>query len=285
MSSRRIQKPGLAIAGFVESIRSQHIQILGETETRYLSSLDESAELQAVEGLLTAGIACIVMANGRYPSLGMRHAAETHSVPIFVSELSSGPLITRLHNFLDEHLSPEISLHGVLMDVFGIGMLLVGPSGIGKSECALDLILRGHRLVADDIVLVKQRGRQLSGHGTSVTRHHMEVRGLGIINVKDLFGAASVREQKQIELIVELNEWQPDVEYDRTGLKRDTECILDVEIRRIKLPIRPGRNVASIVEVAARNHLLTLQGHDTALAFQARLDRRLASTPTHSETT
>ena len=154
--------------------------------------------------------------------------------------------------------------------------MLTGHSGIGKSECALDLVLRGHRLVSDDMVIAKQMGHTLVGSGTSITRHLMEVRGLGIINVRELFGAASVCESKEIELIVDLIDWRPDLEFDRLGLDENTLQILETEVPRVQIPIRPGRNIASIVEVAARNHLLKLQGLNAATEFQKSLDLRLA---------
>ena len=273
----RVQKPGLALAGFVQSIRPNRLQVLGRTEIEYLKTLDDGAQDRAIQLLFTSGLACSVITTGLAPTPALLEAAERQSVPLFRSQLSSGAFITRVHDFLEEHLSPEVALHGVLLDVFGVGALLTGPSGIGKSECALDLILRGHRLVADDVVLIKQRKEQLVGSGSPITRHHMEVRGLGIINVKDLFGAASVRERKRIELVVEMVEWQAEANYDRTGVENQEERILDAAVPKVRLPISPGRNVASIVEVAARDHLLKLQGHNAAKKFREALERRLAA--------
>jgi len=282
-----VQKPGLALAGFVQSIRPNRLQILGRTEVEYLKTLDEPAQQRAVELLFTSGLACVVVTTGLSVLASLGESADRHEVPLFRSPLSSGAFITRVHDFLEEHLSPEIALHGVLVDVFGIGLLITGPSGIGKSECALDLVLRGHRLVADDVVLIKQRKNQLVGTGSPVTRHHMEVRGLGIISVKELFGAASVRERKRIELVVEMADWQIGLEYDRTGLEEQHEQVLEVAVPKVRLPIRPGRNVASIVEVAARDYLLKLQGHNSAQKFRETLDRRLALTdpPAYPEET
>jgi HPr kinase/phosphorylase len=273
----RIQKPGLAIAGLVEAIRPGRVQVLGNTEMQYQRSLEVDHQRDALEGLFRSDVPCIIITTGLEAPLGLLQLAEQHGVGLLRTTLSSGTFINRIHAFLDEHLSPEITLHGVLVDVFGVGVLHTGQSGIGKSECALDLILRGHRLVADDVVLVRQRDRELTGMGSPLTRHHMEVRGLGIINVKDLFGAASVCERKRIELVVEMVEWQRDAEYDRLGIDDSTESILDAQVPKVRLPIRPGRNVASIVEVAARNHLLKLQGHHSAREFQESLERRLAS--------
>ncbi len=273
----RVQKPGLALAGFVQSIQPNRLQVLGRTEIEYLSTLDDVAQQRALDLLFDAGIACAVVTTGLAAPPRLLHAAQDHKIPLFLTQLSSGTFIGRVHEFLEEHLSPEIALHGVLMDVFGVGVMLTGHSGIGKSECALDLILRSHRLVADDVVLVRQRKSQLIGMGSPITRHHMEVRGLGIINVRDLFGAASVRERKRLELVVEMIDWNADAEYDRVGIDEQYESILDIDVPKVVLPIRPGRNVASIVEVAARNHLLKLQGHNAAQKFKESLERRLAA--------
>jgi HPr kinase/phosphorylase len=272
----RIQKPGLAMAGFVESLQPHRLQVLGHTEIGYLHSLAPVKQRTAIADLLSREIGCMVVTTDQKIPDALVEAASVQRVPLFRSRLPSSLFITRAQDFLDEHLSPEITAHAVLIDIFGVGVLLTGASGIGKSECALDLILRGHRLVADDVVLMKRRHRQLVGMGSPLTRHHMEVRGLGIISVKDLFGAASVRERKRIELVVELVEWQTSLELDRTGLDEVYEPILKVNIPKVRLPIRPGRNLASIVEVAARNHLLRLQGHHAARDLKDKLERQLA---------
>ncbi len=272
----RVQRPGLAIAGHLESVRPECVQVLGQTEMDYLTSLNSEQRATALEGLIgCTELACVVVTRNIDLPERLLEAAEQEGVPVFHTALPTNSFINRVQNFLDEHLSPEASVHAVVVDVFGVGVMLVGPSGIGKSECALDLILRGHRLVADDVVLLKQQGRVLLAMGSPLTHHHMEVRGLGIINVKELFGAAAVREKKRVELLVEMEDWKSGVEYDRTGIDEVTEEILSVNIPKIRLPIRPGRNVASIVEVAARNHLLKVQGHHSAREFKETLERRL----------
>ena len=276
ITSARVQKSGLAIAGFVASIKSGHVQVLGRTERQYWETLNEDERPKALRGLLHGtGIACIVVTSGCDFGEALCEAAAREKIAVFRTQFDSGLFIARVHSFLDSHLSPETTIHGVLIDVFGVGILLSGASGIGKSECALDLILRGHRLVADDAVSIKQHGRRLEGSGSEVIRHHMEVRGLGVINVRDIFGAASVRERKRVELVVALEEWGPGVVHDRTGLDRQTQEFLGISVEKVTLPIRPGRNVASIVEVAARNFLLKLSGNDTARRFQRATERRL----------
>ena len=272
----RIQKPGLAIAGLAHNIEHGRVQVLGNTELEFLASLSPQKLDSAATDLFSAGVACVVITGGGTPLPILSEQANASSTPLFCTSLTSGTFIARVHEFLDEHLSPEVMLHGVLVDVFGVGVLLTGSSGIGKSECALDLILRGHRLISDDAVQIRRYDRQLVGVGSPLTRHHMEVRGLGIINVRDLFGAASVCDRKRIELVVEMMEWEQGAKYDRLGIDDAFECILATEVPKVRIPLRPGRNVASILEVAARNHLLKLQGHHSAREFKETLERRLA---------
>lgn len=272
----RIQKSGLAIAGLIEAIKPGRLQVLGSTEMAYLHSLTPDHQQAALSGLFEAHVPCVVITSDQAPTDTLVRLADTLGICLMRTALPSGTFIGRVHAFFDEHLSPRMTLHGVLLDVFGVGVMLTGQSGIGKSECALDLILRGHQLVADDVVLVRRQDLALLGTGSPLTKHHMEVRGLGIINVKDLFGAASVCERKQIALLVEMVEWQREGDYDRLGLDDTMETILGAQVPRLRLPVRPGRNLASIVEVAARNHLLKAQGHHAAQRLQARLERRLA---------
>lgn len=273
----RIQKSGLAIAGLTQSIKPGRVQVLGSTEVMYLNSLEPQHERAALSGLFAANVPCVVVTGRLEASPTLLALADELGICLLATDLPSGTFIGRVHDFFDEHLSPRITLHGVLLDVFGVGVMLTGHSGIGKSECALDLVLRGHQLVADDMVLVRRRDLQLVGTGSPLTKHHMEVRGLGIINVKDLFGAASVCAHKTLGLLVEMVEWQREAEYDRLGLDDNLEDILGAKVPRLRLPVRPGRNLASIVEVAARNHLLKAQGHHAAQRLQRRLERRLAA--------
>ena len=186
--------------------------------------------------------------------------------------LVSSAFISQVQAFLEEALTATGSLHGVLIDVFGVGVLMLGKSGIGKSEIALDLVMRGHRLVADDIVNLTRRAGDVYGHGNDLIQHHMEIRGLGILNIKDLFGVAAVRDRKKIELIIEFVEWTNSAEYDRLGLDEKLMPLVGVEAPLSVVPVRPGRNMTTIVEVAARNHLLKLRGHHSAQEFAEKAD-------------
>lgn len=272
----RVQKPGLAVAGYVEALYPLRLQVFGRTELGYLHDLSDAPRRRAIDGLVSSHMACGVTTCGLEVPQYFVKAAEREGVPLFRTSLQTNMFITRAQEFLAEHLSPEIALHAVLVDVYGVGVMIIGQSGIGKSECALDLIQRGHRLVADDVVVVKHNHGQLFGRGSALTRHHMEVRGLGIINVKDLFGTASVREKKRIELLVELLEWNANLECDRLGLDDMHESILEVGVPKVRLPLRPGRNTASIVEVAARNHMLKIQGHHAARELKERIEQKLS---------
>ena len=279
---RRVQKSGLALAGFVSILRPGHIQVLGKTEITYLRKLSAFRRREVLLGLLDSGLACIVVSSSLELSAELVETANERGVAVFRGAWPSSELISRLHLFLDEHLSPELSMHGVMVDVFGVGILLMGQSGIGKSECALDLVLRGHRLISDDMVIAREHDQELIARGPPLTRHHMEVRGLGIINVRDLFGAAAVREQKTIELIVEMIDASggaltrgPGTPFDRVGTESLTHTILKIDVTKVVIPVRPGRNMASIVEVAARNHLLLMQGHHSAREFADSLQAKL----------
>lgn len=279
----RTQRPGLALTGFTASIQQDRMQVVGATEVAYLASLEPDARRAAVDFLGVVDIPCIVVTSDMPLPTELVALCERLEIPLFRTPLVTHIFTTRVHQFLDEHLAPEVSLHGVLLDVFGVGVLLTGPSGIGKSECALDLVLRGHRLVADDVIQVKRRAGSLEGYSPDITKHHMEVRGLGIINAADLFGAASVRERKRLELVVEMTEFRTDDQYDRLGVDDLHETYLEVPVAKVRLPIRPGRNVASIVEVASRNQLLKLRGHNAAAKFKEALERRLQRGAMESE--
>jgi len=280
IASSRIQKPGLALAGYTEYLHKERLQIFGNTEMSYLKTLAPERAADVLGKFFAQEVACLVVTKALEVPPQMSVAAEQAGVPVLQTSHLSSAFIANIQNYLEDILSASTSMHGVLLDVFGVGILLLGKSGIGKSEIALDLVMRGHRLVADDIVDIKRRtAESVYGTGSEIIKHHMEVRGLGIINIKDLFGVAAIRERKKIEIVLELVEWDPHVEYDRLGVEDKKFRILDVEIPVLIVPVRPGRNMTTIVEVAARNHLLKLQGHHSAREFQERLNRAIALTP------
>ncbi len=273
----RIQKPGLALTGYIEQVHPERVQILGATEMGYLEKLGPETRTSGIANLVGLEPACICLTRGLPAPDDLLRLADAQGVPLFSTPLMSSVFIDRITKYLEDQLSPTTSIHGVLMDVLGVGILLVGKSGIGKSEAALDLVMRGHRLVADDIVDIRKRPPDtVFGSGSEIIKHHMEIRGLGIINIKDLFGIAAVRETKKVELVVELVEWREDEEYDRLGVEDLTYKILDIEIPQLRIPVRPGRNMTSIIEVAARNQLLKIQGHHSAREFQDRLNKAIA---------
>ena len=273
----RIQKPGLVLTGFTMHVHTERLQILGLTEISYLRSLGEPERRRGAQSLMSLRPSAVVVTRGLDAGAELAAAAEEHAVPLLSTPLMSSVFINRVTKLLEVRLAPSTSIHGVLIDVFGVGILLLGKSGIGKSEAALDLVLRGHRLVADDIVEIRKRlPDNIFGSGAEIIKHHMEIRGLGIINIKDLFGISAVRDAKKIEVVIELVEWNEDEEYDRLGVEERRYAILDVAIPMLRVPIRPGRNITSIIEVAARNQLLKLQGKHSAREFQERLNVAIA---------
>ncbi|HEU4615087.1 MAG TPA: HPr(Ser) kinase/phosphatase [Kofleriaceae bacterium] len=273
----RIQKPGLALTGWPEQLHEGRVLVLGGTEIDYLVDHEPARKL-GIETLLASDPACVVVCRSLAPPDELLTAADARSVPVLVSSLVTADFIAAVTAWMADRLAPSTELHGVLMDVLGIGILMVGKSGIGKSETALDLVVRGHRLVGDDVIRIRRQGKKLSGRGAGLLGHHMEIRGLGIINIKDLFGISAVREAKVVELIVELEEWDAAAEYDRLGFDEHTQVLLDVPVPKLRLPVRPGRNIATLIEVAARNQLLKLQGIHSARAFRDKLQRAMHDT-------
>lgn len=271
LHSTRIQKPGLALAGYVRFVHQDRIQILGETELSFLTTLGEEQRKRAVRGLLECRVACIIVTKGLEISDELARGCDEYHTPLFRTPFRSSQVIRRTLAYLDDLLAPRCSVHGVLVDVNGVGVLITGASGIGKSECALDLVERGHRLVADDVVEIRLRGEDLVGQASTLIQHLIEVRGLGILNIAELYGVAATRLHKRIELHVELEAWRPDASYDRTGLDHDTLDVLGIPVRSLRVPVSPGRNVAGIVEVAARNLLLHLRGHNAARELAERM--------------
>jgi HPr kinase/phosphorylase len=288
----RIQKSGLALAGHYHGIVPTRLQLLGQTELSYLAGLSREERLASLKGFFGLGLSCSIITSddgsgaepGVLPVPELAECAEEAGAPLLASPTRSSVTIAALHALLDDRLAPRVRLHGVLVDVFGVGLLLMGPSGIGKSECALDLVMRGHRLVADDAVDCHYRPPgMVFGAPAELLRYHLEVRGLGILNIKDLFGVTSIRERKRVDVAVRLVEWTREAEYDRLGLDDRTHDILGVPIRELVIPVRPGRDMASILEVAARNELLKHAGHHAAREFFNRLEGELLSERTSDE--
>lgn len=278
----RIQKPGLALAGFLRQVHPERVQVLGATEISFLSTLSAAAADKAILGFVDLNPACIIVTKGLEVPSALIHDCDARGVPLLRTPMVSSSAIDIIQNHLALQLAPTASIHAVLMDVLGVGVLLLGKSGIGKSEAALDLIMKGHRLVADDLVEVRRTsGDVLVGWASELIKHHMEVRGLGIINIKDMFGVAAVRDEKKIELVLELIRWDQTETHDRLGVDEMVFPILDVPVPLLRIPVSPGRNVSSLIEVAARNRLLQVRGHHSAREFQERLDRALADARDH----
>jgi HPr kinase/phosphorylase len=276
LTSPRIQKPGLALTGYTTHLHPGRLQVLGNTEISFLQQLPREQGRECIRKLCSFPIIGFTVTKGLEPPEDLVEAAEQAGIPLLVSPHQSSTFISLITKFLEESLLPTTHLHGVLVDVLGVGVLLLGKSGIGKSECALDLILRGNRLVADDIVFIKKKmPASLVGMAGESLQYHMEIRGLGIINIKNLFGVSSIREKKIIDLVIELVEWDATHEYDRLGIDDAVYTILDVDLPHLKIPVRPGRNLTSIIEVAARNYLLKGMGYHSAREFHEQLMNRL----------
>ena len=275
----RVQRPGLALTGYTDYIRYGRVQIVGSSEVGYLRKLTPRRRSAILAKLCRCRITCFVVTKGLVAPTELLRAADARGIPVLTTPLESTSFIKLLSAFLEERLATRLHLHSVLLDVFGLGVLILGESGIGKSECALDLIDRGHRLVADDVVEIKRMGDVLVGVSPDLTRFHMELRGLGVLNIKDLYGVSSMRLSKRVELVMQLERWEAGKEYDRLGLRDETFLILGVEVPLVRIAVAPGRNIALLVEVAARNQLLREGGYDAARRFVERVDEMVASPP------
>ncbi len=269
--SPRIQKLGLALAGYTAYIHPDRIQLLGGSEMNYLQALDPSAFEKSLRTLHTLNICCILITKGLEVPAGLFELAREKGFALLRTPKLSSLAIQKIGEYLEGRLAPRTTIHGVFMEVFGLGVLILGPSGIGKSECALELVLRGHRLVADDSVEFMRRGADhLVGAGGPVLQHHMELRGLGIIDIRELFGISATGQEHSLDFVVRLERWKPDSEYDRLGLDQTAMEILQVPVPLIKMPVAPGRNVSTLVEVAARIHLLRRRGQQLSKELQDR---------------
>ena len=273
---RHVHRPGLVLAGYTEHFEHQRVQILGNTECRYLAWMEGGTE-QAFGRLLGFDPPAIVLTAGNRLADELAALADRAGVPVFRTPMPTVPFMGLLRDVLDDQFAEQLTVHGSLVDVYGVGLLLTGPAGIGKSEMALDLVERGHRLVADDVVMATRKSASvLMGAGTDLGEHFMEIRGLGIIDVKAMFGVRAIRYQKRIELVVQIHQWDEHEEYTRIGMVTETEDVLGVELPLVKLPITPGKNVTVICEVIAMNHLLLHYGYDPAQAFATRLRERIS---------
>ncbi len=273
VSHPRIQKSGLALVGHLHGIVPSRIQVLGETELSFIQSLPPERQRKSASELFALGLSLVVVTRGVDPPAVLSEEAEKTGTPLVVCAERSSAAITAVHALLDEELAPRARIHGVLIDVYEVGVLLLGRSGIGKSELALELVMRGHRLVADDAIECDYKPPgMVFGQSAPLLRYHIEVRGLGILNIKDLYGVTAVRERKRIDLVVRLELEETDADYDRLGIEDRFQEILGVPIREVMLPVRPGRNMSSIVEIAGRDELLRQAGHRPAREFIDRVD-------------
>lgn len=272
----RVQKPGLAFAGHYSYIKPGRVQILGASELEFLATLPLEERRERYEQITSLLIPAFIVTKGLKPDAGLLDLCRQREIPVLSTPALSSTVIKQISYFLEDRLVPSTEVHGVLMDIYGLGVLLIGDSGVGKSESALDLITRGHSLVADDRVTIKLYPHgELIGYCKAPLRHHMELRGIGIVNVQDLFGLAAVRERKSIDLVIELEHWDEAAVYDRLGLDETVYRILQTPCPYLKMPIALGRNVSVLVEIATRNHVLKAQGHHSAREFARKLEERL----------
>lgn len=279
ITSSEASSPGLVLAGYTERFVPNRVQVLGETEISYLASRSEADRKRVAETFLSFPIPVVFVTKAQELPSGLVEAATRSGVAILRSQLKTNEFYRRLKPWLEDEFAPQTTLHGSLADVFGVGLLFQGKSGIGKSECVLDLVERGHRLVADDVVIVKRRGNDvLIASGHELQRHYMEVRGIGLIDVPAIFGIRSVRQQKRIEVVVQLEEWNQEMVVERTGLDFESATILGVEIPKIQVPLNPGKNITVLAEVIALNLLLRYSGINAAERFNERLIAQMRAT-------
>jgi HPr kinase/phosphorylase len=271
-----LASPGLALAGYLVRFIPDRMHVLGETEITFLGSLDVSTRKAALEGFFQFDLPVVFITKGLDAPEPLLELARSRHVPVLRTALKTAEFYRRIKPIIEDAFAPSTTLHGSLADVYGVGLLFMGRSGIGKSECVLDLVERGHRLVADDVVKVTRRGTDvLIGQGHELAAHHMEIRGVGLIDIPALFGVRSVRQQKRIEVVVQLEDWETAKDVDRTGLVRDTMTILDVGITKVMVLLNPGKNITVIAEVVAMMQLLRYSGVDVPTAFNERLIKRM----------
>ena len=271
-----VSSPGLVLAGYVKRFAAGRLQVLGETEITYLSSLATADRKRILELFFSFPIPAVFVTKGQRLPHGLKEIASAAGIPLIRTKLKTAEFYRRIKPVLELEFAPTASLHGSLADVFGVGLFFTGQSGIGKSECVLDLVERGHRLVADDLVIASKRGNDvLIGRGHEMQRHYMEIRGVGLIDIPAIFGIRAVRQQKRIEVVVQLEEWDQHRIVERTGLDVETTKILEVELPKITVFLNPGKNITVIAEVIALNHLLRYSGIHAPEVFNQRLLGRM----------
>ncbi len=281
ISSAEIHRPGLALGGFLERFPHRRTQVLGQTEMALIQSLSKEKLISALEKIFAFDMSWIIISKGIMPPSELLAMADRKKTAVFSSSLSTTELISRLGSFLDNQFAPTISVHGTLVDVYGVGLLYTGKSGVGKSECALDLVERGHRLVADDVIKITRKSvNYIVGTSSELLGQHMEIRGIGIIDIEALFGIRAVRLQKRIEVEVRLQYWEDTANYERLGIEDKYTSILGVEIPLVIIPVSPGKNITVISEVIAMNSILKIYGEHSAQDFSRRLTERLARAST-----
>lgn len=269
-----INRPGLALAGFFDYFAYDRIQIFGQGETAFMNQLSYEQKMKTYTDFFSYDLLCCIFTHEYVPDKLFLEFAERKNVPIFLSKRGTTRFITLFVHVIDEIFAEQVTLHATLVDVFGVGVLLTGKSGVGKSETALELIERGHRLVADDMVIVKKIDESLlMGAGSEILKHHIEIRGIGIVNVREIFGIRSVRNRKRIEMVILLEEWDSTKEYDRLGLDEKKYNILDIEVPYITVPVRPGRNIPVIIETAALNQRLKKVGINSARELDEKIKK------------
>jgi HPr kinase/phosphorylase len=276
LNAARIQKLGLALAGFTHYVHAGRLQIVGHSELLFLGQLAPEKRREAIANLELDKISCILVTKGLVPPAELVEVAERASLPLIQTPLVSSVAISAITEYLQEALAPREVRHGVLLDLYGLGVLIEGPSGVGKSECALDLVARGHRLVSDDVVEVRRVGAErLVGRAPELLREHLEIRGLGIINIRDLFGVSAISPSKNIDLSIRLERWEAASGVDRLGIDAQAVEILGVAVPQALIPVSPGRNLSTLVETAVRVQLLRARGYDAAQTFVERHSKML----------
>jgi HPr kinase/phosphorylase len=278
-----LHRPGLALAGYVELFTFQRIQIIGNTECQFLQNLSEEKRKDSFNRLVSFDIPVIFLTNNNELPKNLLKLAEERKVPVFRTAMETTRFMYLLRDFLEDFFALQTMLHGTMVDVYGIGILIAGKSGLGKSEVALDLVERGHRLVSDDVVMITKKNNVLMTSASEMNKHFMEIRGLGVIDVMSMFGIRSIRYQKRLEVVLELSLWEDTEKINRTGLDHDTVDILGTKIPLIHLPITPGKNITVIAEVIAMNYLLKHYGYDAAEAFQKKVKKHIAEKKSRSE--